>query len=217
MGETAPLSRDQRRALAHLSPIAKERGLYLAGGVAVALHRGHRQSLDLDLFSLRPNLDLAALRDSLAAADPTVEVLSLTDATLRAKIGTTPVDVVSYPYPPLVKPRAGALGLAVAAPRDLAAMKLAAVAQRGIYRDFWDLHELLTHGISLRRALADYKKRYGAASSDVYHVLRALTYFDDAEAATRMPKGLTREHWKRIRSWFEREASRTLTAGTKRG
>ena len=210
MGNIAPLSRDQRRTLARLNAFLRERGLYLAGGVAVAIHRRHRRSLDLDFFSLHAPLDLASARDALIAEQLPVDVISLTDASLRLRIGQTPVDIVSYPYELLVRPRPGPQGVLVASVRDLATMKLAAVAQRGIYRDFWDLHELLTGGVSLTRALADYATRFGAAKSDLYHLLRALTYFDDAERVSTFPAGLTRRHWLEIRAWFEEHAAAAL-------
>lgn len=210
MGHIAPLSRDQRRTLARLSRFLRERGLYLAGGVAVAVHRHHRRSLDLDFFSLHAPLDLAAARDALVQEGVPLEVVSLTDASLRLRIGETPVDIVSYPYELLVRPSSGPEGVPVASVRDLATMKLAAVAQRGIYRDFWDLHELLTGGLSLQRALRDYATRYDAARSDLYHLLRALTYFDDAESIQPFPAGLTRRHWQAIKSWFEQRAAAAL-------
>lgn len=210
MGKQVQLPRDQRRALASLSTLASAEGLYLAGGVAIALHLGHRRSLDLDLFSRAPGVDLARVRDALARTVQTVEVVALTDASLRVLVAGTPVDIVAYPYRLLQRPMAGPEGIAVARLRDLATMKLAAVAQRGLYRDFWDLHEILTHGVTLGRALGDYTRRYGAARSDHYHVLRALTYFGDAESATVLPAGLTRRHWTLIRDWFEEQAARAL-------
>jgi hypothetical protein len=44
----------------------------------------------------------------------------LTDASLRLRIGETPVDIVSYPYQLLTRPIAGPEGVAVASVRDLA-------------------------------------------------------------------------------------------------
>lgn len=219
MGHLAPLSREQRRTLAQLSPLLRERGLYLAGGVAVALHRRHRRSMDLDFFSLHAPLDLVAVRDALLREDVPLEVVSLTDASLRVRVRDTPVDIVSYPYELLTRPVPGPEGVKVASVRDLATMKLAAVAQRGIYRDFWDLRELLGDGgPSLSRALSDYAARYGAARSDLYHVLRALTYFGDAERISTLPAGLTRARWVAIKIWFEAQtaaALRTLTGNAK--
>jgi len=60
-------------------------------------------------------------------------------------------------------------------------MKLAAIARRGIRRDFWDLHALVESGIALRDAAAGYLRRFGVAETDLYPVLKALTYFDDAD------------------------------------
>jgi hypothetical protein len=80
MGHLAPLSRSQRRILAQLSSFLRERGLYLAGGVAVAVHRHHRRSMDLDFFSRRAPLDLLATRDALVRERLPLEVVSLTDA-----------------------------------------------------------------------------------------------------------------------------------------
>jgi hypothetical protein len=41
----------QRELLRQLGPVAHGLGFYLAGGTAVAIHLGHRQSLDLDWFT----------------------------------------------------------------------------------------------------------------------------------------------------------------------
>ena len=64
-------------------------------------------------------------------------------------------------------------------------MKLAAIARRGLRRDYWDLHTILTSSRSttLARVLEDYKRKFGVAESDVYHVLRSLRWFDDACAS----------------------------------
>jgi hypothetical protein len=52
MAESTGLAPEFRRALDRLSRLPELRGYYLAGGTAVAMHLGHRQSLDLDFFSL---------------------------------------------------------------------------------------------------------------------------------------------------------------------
>ncbi|MCL4205439.1 MAG: hypothetical protein KJ000_23400 [Pirellulaceae bacterium] len=41
----------QRNVLRQLGPVAADLGFYLAGGTAVALYLGHRESLDLDWFT----------------------------------------------------------------------------------------------------------------------------------------------------------------------
>lgn len=44
------LTARQRKALRLLGPRTLERDLYLAGGTAIALHLGHRRSVDFDWF-----------------------------------------------------------------------------------------------------------------------------------------------------------------------
>ncbi len=89
-------------------------------------------------------------------------------------------------------------------------MKLSAIASRGIRRDFWDLHEILTRSrVTLDAALDAYVRRFGVKKSDVYHVLEALTYFDDAERDPR-PRGLTAKHWNAIRAYFRTRAPKAL-------
>lgn len=212
MGAVAPLSPAQRRALARLSGSGILDQLYLAGGVAVAFHLGHRRSNDLDFFSSTPELDLDVLRRR-AIADLGATVVAQSDATLKVRVSGAVLDFVMYPYRPLARPAAGPDGVRIASLRDLAVMKLAAIARRGLRRDFWDLHEILTRTRSpLRNALRDYQKKFGTAEADLYHVVRALTWFEDADGDTAFPRGLTRAHWTEVKRWFEAEAAKTLRA-----
>jgi Nucleotidyl transferase AbiEii toxin, Type IV TA system len=202
MAESHELAEDQRRALDRLRPAAHALNLYLAGGTALTFHLGHRLSQDVDLFSQDPGLDLERARRAFAAL-PEFEVDSLTDATLRFRIGGVPVDVVRYPYALLNPPVDGPDHFPVASLEDLATMKLSAVSRRGIRRDFWDLYEMFSRRTPpLDQALDSYLRRYGVKESDLYHVLKALTYFDDAEADALLPLGLTQQRWVEIKSWF---------------
>ncbi len=209
MGRETVLSDEQRRALAALRPVALAEHLYLAGGTAVALHLGHRRSLDLDLFSERADLDLDSVRRRLPQAE--VEVVSATDVAVHLRWSGAAVDVVRYPYAPLEAPIAGPEGVPLAGLRDLAVMKLAAIARRGIRRDFWDAWVIFTTtNITMTQAFDDYLQKFGVAESSLYHVMRALTYFDDAERDPVVPAGMDEELWASIRRWFELEAPKEL-------
>lgn len=176
----------------------------------MAQHVGHRVSNDLDLFSRDPQLDLDRVRREAVQRTKAV-VIAQSDATLKLRIASAVVDVVRYPYGSIGRASRGPEGLDVASVRDLAAMKLSAIARRGVKRDYWDLYELLTKTrVSLRSACDDYLLKYGVAESDVYHVLRALVWFDDAEADPTPPRGLTAKKWRLIRSWFEERVAREL-------
>jgi hypothetical protein len=211
MGRTAGLAKEQRRVLAELGRLPTLGAFYLGGGTAVAFHLGHRRSHDLDLFSRTSTVDLELVSTEVGAIS-TAAVVGATDAVLKVRVGTVPVDVVRYPYPLLRRPVAGPEGFPVASLLDLAAMKLAAVAKRGIRRDFWDLHEIVTRSsVSLALALRAYCSRFGLAKADLYHVLRALTHFDDAEAEP-LPRGMRPAKWRAITQYFSEQAPRALRA-----
>jgi len=112
----------------------------------------------------------------------------------------------SVPYPPLEQTELGACAVPIATLLDLAVMKLAAISRRGIRRDFWDLYAILSSGVTLREAGHAYVTRFGVAEADLYHVLRALTYFADADRETVFPAGLSLEEWNTIKTFFRKEA-----------
>ena len=94
-------------------------------------------------------------------------------------VGGVQVSFIGISYPllaPLLRPAERKLSLA--SEDDIAAMKLAAVASRGSRKDFVDLWILITRHRNLEDYLALYQEKYRA---DIGHVLRALTYFDDAD------------------------------------
>lgn len=203
MGRKSVLAAAQRRALARLSALPIAQQLYLAGGTAVALHLDHRRSLDLDFFSRGDNLDLERARREITDAGARVEVIAQSDATLHLRLEGADVDIVRYRYP-LLEPPSPIEGVTVAGLRDLAAMKLAAIAKRGLRRDFWDIHEMLTsQAVSPREVFDDYRTKFQTSEADTYHVLRALVWFEDAEGEPVMPRGLTARRWRRIRAYFE--------------
>jgi hypothetical protein len=94
--------------------------------------------------------------------------------------------------------------------RDLGAMKLSAIANRGIRRDFWDVFEICASGLTLLDLVQSYQARFGVRQADVYHVIRCLTYFDDAEADPLLPRGLTLTRWEEIKRFFLAEAPRIV-------
>lgn len=205
MGGTTGLAPEQLAALDRVATLAEASSLHLVGGSAVAFHLGHRQSEDLDLFSTTPELDLGAVQRALLAAFPDMTVRGSTDVTLKVIAAGAALDVVRYPYPQLEAPGPGPGGFPIAGLRDLAAMKLAAISNRGIRRDFWDLFAIARSGLSLAGMLPDYVRKFGRRESDLYHVFRSLTYFADAEADPLHPAGMTVDLWAEVKAYFERE------------
>ncbi|WP_437915521.1 nucleotidyl transferase AbiEii/AbiGii toxin family protein [Sorangium sp. So ce302] len=210
MGKFTGLAKEQSRALGRLKIIPGIERFYLAGGTAVAVHLRHRRSLDLDLFSISADVDLTMLAQAVRVVVPDLQVISMTDAALRVMVGGIPVDIVRYPYGLLDAPKPGPEAFPMAGVRDLAAMKLAAIARRGLRRDFWDLCALAEGGLPLRDAAAAYVAKFGVSEADLYHVLRSLTYFEDAEKDPVYPRGLTATSWERMKRFFLTEVPKLL-------
>lgn len=197
------LTPELEAVLRRVGPVATRGGFYLGGGTAVAIHLGHRRSLDLDWFSpeaFRDPLGLArGLREERGLA---FETMAVEPGTLRGLVSGVRVSFLEYRYPTLSPPeRWPDLDVRVASLDDLATMKLAAIAQRGARKDFVDLYALVREHGSLAKLLDLYQKRYEIR--DPGHVLYALSYFDEAEQAP-MPKMLWEEEWPEIRAAVER-------------
>ncbi len=210
MGKPSGLAKEQRLALARLTPVVGGGAFYLAGGSAIGWHLHHRRSNDLDLFSNSDRLLLGSLSRRLTRTLPEAEVVSRTEVMLRLRLGRVPIDIVRYPYPLLEPPGPGPEGFPVASIRDLAAMKMATIAGRGLRRDFWDLHEILRRDLTIVAAADAYRQRFGLAESELYHLTRSLTWFEDAEKEETYPAGLTPARWTAIKSYFRRTAPALL-------
>jgi hypothetical protein len=211
MAKATGLAAKHEQILGRLIAVPGVERFYLAGGSAIAWHLEHRRSRDLDLFSFDETVDLTKLRRRLVRPPIRAEIVSAGDATMRAKVSKVVVDVVRYPYPLLRPPASGPSGFPIASIEDLAAMKVAAIATRGIRRDFWDLFEICENTLSLRQAVRAHRRRFDTAQDELYHVLRALTYFDDAERLRKFPAGLTAAKWEAIKSFFRKEAPKLIT------
>lgn len=180
---------------------------YLAGGTALALRLGHRESDDLDLFSSQLE-DVSGLQARLLGALPDLAVTSTAPRTLYALVGGVQVSFFGYRYPALAcadEPAPGVLPLAGVA--DIAAMKLAAIASRGSRKDFVGLWFILQQGITLEQTLDWFRRKY--AMTDLGHVVRALVYFDDADAQPEL-RMLRPAEWVDVKDSLRRAVERLL-------
>jgi hypothetical protein len=170
----------QRRLWNDLAEIPHEFVLY--GGTAVALHLGHRESVDFDFFGNRP-LDPAKLTLAiplLASATVTQREPNTLSCTVDRggviKLSFFGLPGVPRLQPPLVAPDNG---LQIASLLDLAGMKASVVQMRAEAKDYIDIDAILTDGrIDLPMALAAAKAIYGT-SFNPQITLKSLTYFDD--------------------------------------
>jgi hypothetical protein len=190
----------QRRVLAELGPLLTKQGFYLAGGTAVALHLGHRRSVDLDWFN--PEFpDPAGLAEEIREHGIRFVTEQIATGTLHGTVRGVRVSLIRYRYPMLADVRSWPGGIHIAARADLAAMKLLAIAQRGSKKDFVDLFALGKRANSLQRMLTWYRDKYSV--NDTAHLLCSLVYFADADP-DRLPRMLWDVDWRTIKNTLRR-------------
>src|SRR5664280_507412 len=170
----------QRRLWDELAAVPREFVLY--GGTALALHLGHRESLDFDFFGNKP-LDPAKLVPAvsfLVGAIVTQREPNTFSCTVD-RGGVVKLSFFGLPgiprlSSPLIAPDNG---LQVASLLDLAGMKVSVVQMRAEAKDYLDIDAILGDGrIDLPTALASARAIHGPAFNPLA-TLKALAYFGD--------------------------------------
>jgi len=186
------------RALELLSSAGILQDFYLAGGTGLALHLGHRLSEDLDFFS-PASVDTLMLKQRLDDLGD-FQLLEERWGTLHGIFQETKISFLYYRYPLLLSPVVFN-GCPVAAPEDIAPMKIEAIASRGSKKDFFDLYFITREIADLPHSLEFYRRKFTGLNFNLYHVLKSLTYFADAEKE-KDPVLLRRVSWSEIKDYF---------------
>jgi hypothetical protein len=198
------LARSQKTVLTQLAPIATQQGFYLGGGTAIALHLGHRRSIDFDWFTMNPISDPMSLANKIRDEGIDLVTTGVEAGTLHGSISGIKVSFLEYRYP-LLGPLSNLKGFHcnVASLDDLACMKLSALSQRGSKKDFVDIYALMLKHRHLPDLVNLYMQKYDI--QDIASVLYGLAYFDDADDEP-MPRMLWKTNWttikKAIRNWL---------------
>lgn len=94
--------------------------------------------------------------------------------------------------------------------RDIAALKIDAIATRGLKRDFFDLYFICKFGYKLVEILDLYDKKYKNLASNHIHIQKSLVFFNDAES-DEMPNMIKSVKWEDVKKYFEREVKKLAT------
>ncbi|MCP9767075.1 hypothetical protein EGI22_04075 [Lacihabitans sp. LS3-19] len=149
---------------------------YLVGGTALALQKGHRFSIDLDLFT--PNsFDNEQLIEKLKETFGSFILKSEGKQLIFAEIDNVKVDLVKMNYPILYESTFNQ-NIRMLHINDIAPMKLKAIVQRGSKKDFFDIYYILQE-MSLNTLIELYIRKFN--QNEIFHVLKSLSYFEDAE------------------------------------
>jgi hypothetical protein len=174
----------QKEIWTSLAP-ASRLNFVLYGGTAIALHLGHRESLDFDFFRSAP-LDKDRIRGTfqfvreaaiLQDAPNTLVVLA-DEPTGSVKIsffGGIGFGRVNDPLPTCDGT------LLVASLDDLMATKLKATLDRAEAKDYRDIAAMISAGVSLAAGLSAFKQMFDGEPAQV---LRSIGYFEDGDLHT---------------------------------
>jgi len=160
-------------------------GFVLYGGTAIALHLGHRRSIDFDFFRSEP-LDKNQLRAKFAFVKGAAVLQDTPD---------TQVILTEMPAGPIKISFFGSIGfgrvrdplqtrdgvLLVASLDDLMATKLKATLDRAEAKDYRDIAAMISAGVSLSLGLSAFRQMFNGEPAQV---LRAIGYFKDGDLNT---------------------------------
>jgi Nucleotidyl transferase AbiEii toxin, Type IV TA system len=174
---------DTFRLIQELQAIPELKDFYLVGGTALALQLGHRNSIDIDLFSVN-EFDDTVILESVKNKYEVTEIFRRKN-TIISLVNNIKTDFVRHNYP-LLRPPATKEGITYLSCEDIAAMKFHAIIQSGKrLKDFIDVYFLLTR-FSLKKMLGLFTTKYTYSNELI--ALKAVNYFDDIDPAIDPPK-----------------------------
>lgn len=161
----------------------KFKDFYLVRGTALALHLGHRESMDIDLFTTK-DFDVNSTLEYLEQEYNFLLQFSEKN-TLKGIINGIFVDFISHKYPLIERP-VESERIRLFSQRDIAAMKVNAIAGDGTrIKDFIDIYFLLKYH-SFSDIIEYYKKKYSQRND--LHAVKSLCYFEDIDQNQNWPK-----------------------------
>lgn len=164
-----------------LLPLLKEFGksFYLAGGTALALQIGHRDSIDFDFFSLDDfstrvlfkKIEKAIVKHSIKKIQEEENTLSvLVDNRIK-------ISFFTYKYK-LIEKLINAENVRLASVIDIGCMKLSAIVARAVIKDYVDIYFILQK-TPLKRLLNAAERKF--PDIDINLILKSLVFFNDIE------------------------------------
>ncbi|NSW94478.1 MAG: nucleotidyl transferase AbiEii/AbiGii toxin family protein, partial [Bacteroidales bacterium] len=139
------LTQKQNELLPYLQVF--KRKFYLVGGTAVALHIGHRRSIDFDLFCLT-RLNKKDIRQKLTRFPIKIVKLSEDTDQIHFLINDVKVTFLNYPYK-IEHSLTLEQYLTLPSLLSLASMKAYALGRRGKWKDYVDLYFILKEHLTI--------------------------------------------------------------------
>lgn len=180
----------------------------LVGGTSLSLRYGHRESVDIDLFTEQQygSIDWRAIYNMFRtnftyASTRTLEdgLHSFGESFYVGKSQFEYVKVDLFYTDPFLRPADVIDGIPMASVDDIVAMKVDVIANTGRKKDFWDLHELLS-SYTIEQMLNLHQQR-SPWTHDRESLIHKFTDFKSADEDFD-PKCLKGKYWEFIKTDF---------------
>ena len=151
------LSPEQRELLPFVAQF--KRSFYLVGGTAIALHIGHRHSIDFDLFTIK-KINKSRIKQKVFALPYNKRTFLEDVDQIHFHINGVKTTFFLYPYP---VEHLEFLDGVISMPSllSLSAMKAFALGRRAKWKDYMDLYFLLKDHFSIKEISMEAEKIYG--------------------------------------------------------
>ncbi|MBS1664887.1 MAG: nucleotidyl transferase AbiEii/AbiGii toxin family protein [Bacteroidetes bacterium] len=175
----------------------------LVGGTSLALQLGHRESIDIDLFTDAEygSIDFSLLDSFLRkkysyVSNITSGLVGMGRQYFVGESEGNPIKLDLYYTDAFIRSPLIVESIRMASIEEIIAMKMDVVQRGGRKKDFWDLHELLD-SYSIERMIELHEERY-----PYYHnrrlILENIIDFNEADGDFE-PKCLRGKHWELIK------------------
>lgn len=154
------------------------REYYLVGGTAIALHIGHRRSIDFDMFKLS-TINHKKNIDRITDAGYAFQVTRRVTEQMNLIVNDVKVTFFQYPFP-IQSTEKFETFFRIPTLLQLSAMKAYALGRRSKWKDYVDLYFLLKEHFSIEEISACATSVFGDLYSE--KMFRAqLCYFEDVD------------------------------------
>ncbi len=171
------------KLIQRLQAVPELKNFYLVGGTALSLQLGHRNSIDIDLFT-KKEFDDGAIIELLGKQYDVKEIFRR-KGTIICLVNNIKTDFIRHDYE-LLYPPITEEGISFFSKEDIAAMKFHAIIQSGKrLKDFIDIYFLLQH-FSLKQMIDFFSAKYKYTNPMI--AMKAINFFGDIDENMDPPK-----------------------------
>jgi hypothetical protein len=168
------LNKEQKELLPFLSKYAKN--YYLVGGTAIALHLGHRASIDFDLFTLK-KINNTLVKKNIATAGFSSHIIAQQPDQIHFIINNVKLTFFQFPFEINAEIKYNNI-FRIPDLLTLGAMKAFALGDRNKWKDYVDLYFILNQNITTQEISLKAKELFSDSFNPLLF-LKQLSYFKD--------------------------------------